>query len=223
MADWGALLTTDNGAPFITPQSIPLALISKKTAAVSGASGAVTTITQTFTAGRPIIPFVCCSVGCVTSYSVSGTTCTVSVSKADADGTAYVYFFTIFAQSLPTWGIAIWDEQGTCILTNETRVLTDVESVGVNGSDAAGGYNINTTKTGKYGIIPAMSGLVTGIIHSGGTRPFSSQYFFRATWNGNSTVIGSAPTNGSPPSGTTGVAYHNMRNCVYALNLANYD
>ncbi|KNC91306.1 hypothetical protein [Trabulsiella odontotermitis] len=224
MADWGALLATENGAPFITPQSIPLALFSRKTAAISATSGAVTTVTQTFTADRPIIPFVSCTVSCVVSYKVSGTTCTVSIANATAaGGTAYVYFFTIFAQPLPEWGIAIWDEQGTCILTNETRVLTDIEAVGTNGSDPAGGFNINTTKPGKYGIVPAMSGLVTGVITSGGTRPYSSQYFFRATWNGSSTVLSSALTNGPPPAGTTNVTYHNMRNQVYALNLASYD
>ncbi|MCV2341535.1 hypothetical protein [Enterobacter hormaechei] len=219
MADWGALLTTDNGAPFITPQSVPLALYSKKSITFSGG----TIITETFPAGKPVIPFVCCTVGCCTSYTVSGNICTVTFANAAGQGTAHVYFFTIFPQTLPDWGIAVWDEKGTCILTNETRVLTDIESIGTSGSDATGGFNINTTRTGKYGIVPSMSGLVTGVISSGGTRPYSSQYFFCATWNGNSTVITSATTNGSPPSGTINVVYHNMRNQVYALDLASYD
>jgi len=224
MADlWGALLTTDNGAPFITPQSIPLALVSKKTATIATASGAVTTITQEFTSGRPIVPFVCTSVNCVVSYSVSGATCSVRISNPRGAGTAYVYFFTIFAQTLPDWGIAIWDENGVCILTNETRVLTDIEAAGTSGSDTASGYNINITKTGKYGIIPAICGLVTGIITSGGTRPFSSQFHFSAVWNGSNTVLNNSSTNGPPPVGTLNVTYHNMRNQVYALNLSSYD
>lgn len=223
MADWGALLTTDNGAPFITPQSIPLALIGKQSVALKMGAGEITNVSQAIPAGRPVIPFVCSTVNCVLSYTVSGNTCTVSASKPDAAGTVHVYFFTIFPQTLPAWGIAIWDEQGTCVLTNETRVLTDIEAIGTNGSDAGGGFNINASRAGKVGIVPSMCGLVTGVITSGGTRPFMSQYFFSAVYSGGNTTIHVATSNGQPPSGTINIAYHNMRNRVYALNLDNYD
>ena len=219
--DWGALLVTENGAPFITPQSIPLAMYSRKQAAVF-AGGASTVISETFPSGRPVIPFVYTTVSCTTSYTVSGNTCTVTFKNSSGNGTAYVYFFTIFAQTLPSWGIAIWDEQGTCILTNETRVLTDVQAIGTNGSDSAG-FSINTTLAGKYGIVPAMSGLATGVIMDGGTRPWSSQYFFSAVFNGSTTQIAQALTGGSAGSGVSNLVYHNMKNSVYALNLANYD
>jgi hypothetical protein len=223
MADWGALLATDNGAPFITPQSIPLALIGKQSVALKTGSGEITTISQAIPAGRPVIPFVCSTINCVLSYAVSGNTCTVSASKPEGAGTVHVDFFTILAQPLPAWGIAIWDEQGTCILTNETRVLTDIEAIGTNGSDTAGGYNINVTRSGKVGIVPSMCGLVTGVITSGGTRPFMSQYFFSAVVSGGSTKISVATSNGTPSGPITNIAYHNMRNRVYALNLDNYD
>lgn len=223
MADWGALLVTDNGAPFITPQSIPLALIGKQSVALKTGSGEITTVSQAIPAGRPVIPFVCSTISCVLSYSVSGNTCTVSASKPGGGGTVHVYFFTIFPQPLPAWGIAIWDEQGTCILTNETRVLTDIEAIGTNGSDTNGGFNINVSRSGKVGIVPSMCGLVTGVITSGGTRPYSSQYFFSAVWDGSNTNIHVATSNGPPPAGTVNITYHNMRNRVYALNLDNYD
>ncbi len=45
-------------------------------------------------------------------------------------------------------GIAIWDEQGVCILTNESKVLTDVQAIGTNGSDSTG-FSINTTLAGN--------------------------------------------------------------------------
>lgn len=220
--DWGALLVTENGAPFITPQSIPLAMYSKKSAVISTASGAVTTISEAFPAGSPVIPFVYTTINCVVSYTVVGNVCTVTFSNPGGDGTAYVYFFTIFEQPLPEWGIAVWDEQGVCILTNETRVLTDVQAIGTNGSDAAG-FSINTTLPGKFGIVPSMSGLATGVIPDGGTRPWSSQYFFSAVFNGGTTQVGQATTGGAPGSGVINVTYHNMKNSVYALNLANYD
>ena len=219
--DWGALLVTENGAPFITPQSIPLAMYSRKQASVF-AGGASTVVSETFPAGRPVIPFVYTTVSCTASYIVSGNTCNVTFKNAAGNGTAYVYFFTIFAQALPSWGIAIWDEQGTCILTNETRVLTDVQAIGTNGSDSAG-FSINTTLAGKYGIVPATSGLATGVILDGGTRPWSSQYFFSAVFNGGTTQIGQATTGGTAGSGVSNLVYHNMKNSVYALNLANYD
>ena len=223
MADiWGALLTTENGAPFITPQSIPLALIAKKT--VSLPAGLTTTVTQSFSSSRPIVPFVCTTAKCVSSYAVSGNTCTVTFQYPEgSNGSADVYFFTIFEQSLPDWGIAIWDENGVCILTNETRVLTDVESLGTSGSDAEGGYNINVSKAGKWGILPSMCGIITGVIIDGGTRPFQSQLFFTTLYNGTSTQITISSTAGSPGGNITNVQYHNMRNQVYALNLANYD
>lgn len=220
--DWGALLVTENGAPFITPQSIPLAMYSKKSADISTSSGAVTTISQAFPAGRPVIPFVCTTISCVVSYTVVDNVCTVTFSNPSGAGTAYVYFFTIFQQALPDWGIAIWDEQGVCILTNETRVLTDVQAIGTNGSDSAG-FSINTTLSGKFGIIPSTSGLATGVIIDGGTRPWSSQYFFSAVFNGATTQIGQAMNGGSAGSGVSNLVYHNMKNSVYALNLANYD
>lgn len=220
--DWGALLVTENGAPFITPQSIPLAMYSKKSAAISTSSGAVTTISQALPAGRPVIPFVYTTISCVVSYTVVGNVCNVTLSNSSGAGTAYVYFFTIFQQTLPDWGIAIWDEQGVCILTNETRVLTDIQAIGTNGSDSAG-FSINTTLSGKFGIVPSTSGLATGVIIDGGTRPWSSQYFFSAVFNGTTTQIGQAMNGGSAGSGVSNLVYHNMKNSVYALNLANYD
>lgn len=84
--DWGALLVTENGAPFITPQSIPLAMYSKKSSVISTASGAVTTISEAFPAGRPVIPFVYTTINCVVSYTVVGNACTVTFSNPGGAG-----------------------------------------------------------------------------------------------------------------------------------------
>lgn len=221
--DWGALLVTENGAPFITPQSSPLALYAKQSVPIATGSGEITKVTQAFPDGKPVIPFVCTTINCVVSYVVSGNTCIVSASKPEGAGTIHVYFFTLFPQPLPAWGIAVWDEQGTCILTNETRVLTDVEALGTNGSDSGSGFNINVTRPGKTGVIPSMCGLVAGVINSGGTRPYSTTYFFSAVWDGVNTKVNVASTNGPPPAGAVNIVYHNMRNRAYILNLDNYD
>lgn len=222
MADWGALFVTESGAPFLTPQATPLALYAKQSVNVSGANGAQTVVTQTFLTGKPIIPFVVGTSRFTSRYSVSGNVCTVILDNGQS-GTADVYFFSIFPQNPPSWGFAVWGEDGNCILTNETRVLTDVTALGVSGDDAQGGYNINTTLSGKWGVVPGMCGLVTGVINDGGTRPYQDQFFFHAQWNGSSTVIKSASQHGQAPGGVANAAYHNMRNQAFILNLANYD
>lgn len=79
-------------------------MYSRKQAAVFS-GGASTVISETFPVGRPVIPFVYTTVSCTTSYTVSGNTCTVTSKNASGNGTAFVYFFTIFAQPLPEWGL----------------------------------------------------------------------------------------------------------------------
>ena len=179
MADWGALFVTESGAPFLTPQATPLALYAKQSVNVSGNNGAQTVVTQTFPAGRPIIPFVVGTSRFTSRYSVSGNVCTVILDNG-LNGTADVYFFSIFPQT-------------------------------------------NATLSGKWGVVPGMCGMVTGVINDGGTRPYQDQFFFHAQWNGSSTVIKTASQHGQAPGGISNAAYHNMRNQAFILNLANYD
>ncbi|MBK4377956.1 hypothetical protein JJQ13_04185, partial [Enterobacter hormaechei] len=51
---------------------------------------------------------------------------------------------------------------------NETRTLSDVVTLGTAGVDASSGYNINTTLAGKWACMPAMLGLITGVVSAGG-------------------------------------------------------
>ncbi len=121
---------------------------------------------------------------------VSGNTITIDFLRPNATGTAYVYFFSIFPQTKPDYGLAVWDASGTLILTNETRTLSDVVTLGTAGVDASSGYNINTTLAGKWACMPAMLGLITGVVSAGGQpQPYSAIYKSMAKLEGSNTRI----------------------------------
>jgi hypothetical protein len=116
------------------------------------------------------------------TQTISGNTITIDFLRPNATGTAYVYFFSIFPQTKPDYGLAVWDASGTLILTNETRTLSDVVTLGTAGVDASSGYNINTTLAGKWACMPAMLGLITGVISAGG-QPSPTRRYTRAWRN----------------------------------------
>ncbi|HAS0926905.1 TPA: hypothetical protein ACPZVC_004867, partial [Enterobacter hormaechei subsp. xiangfangensis] len=168
MAEYGVLLTTTSGEVWVTANSSPIALQARKTAALQGTSGFNTKVTHTFPAGQPVVAFVHCTVEVEITQTISGNTITIDFLRPNATGTAYVYFFSIFPQTKPDYGLAVWDASGTLILTNETRTLSDVVTLGTAGVDASSGYNINTTLAGKWACMPAMLGLITGVVSAGG-------------------------------------------------------
>ena len=202
MAEYGVLLTTTSGEVWVTANSSPIALQARKTAALQGTSGFNTKVTHTFPAGQPI---------------------TIDFLRPNATGTAYVYFFSIFPQTKPDYGLAVWDASGTLILTNETRTLSDVVTLGTAGVDASSGYNINTTLAGKWACMPAMLGLITGVISAGGQpQPYMAIYKSMAKLEGSNTRIFARPQT-TPGGNLQNVAYSNLRNVIMAINCANYD
>lgn len=136
MAEYGVLLTTTSGEVWVTANSSPIALQARKTAALQGTSGFNTKVTHTFPAGQPVVAFVHCTVEVEITQTISGNTITIDFLRPNATGTAYVYFFSIFPQTKPGYGLAVWDASGTLILTNETRTLSDVVTLGTAGVDA---------------------------------------------------------------------------------------
>lgn len=119
--------------------------------------------------------------------------------------------------------MAVWDATGTLILTHETRTLSDVVTIGTAGVDASSGYNINTTRAGKWACMPVMLGLITGVVSAGGQpQPYVAIYKSMAKLEGSNTRIYARPQ--TTPSGSLqNVAYSNMRNVIMAINCANYD
>ncbi|MGN8236686.1 hypothetical protein [Enterobacter sp. Tr-810] len=223
MAQYGVLLATTSGEVWVTSNSTPIALQARKTAALQGTSGFNTQVTHTFNAGQPVVAFVHCTVEVEITQKISGNTITVDFLRPGGTGTAYVYFFSIFPQTKPDYGLAVWDASGTLILTNETRTLSDVVTLGTAGVDASSGYNINTTRAGKWACMPVMLGLITGVISSGGQPlPYAAIYKSMAKLEGSNTRIYARPQT-TPTGSLQNVAYSNMRNVIMAINCANYD
>ncbi|HBL4694289.1 TPA: hypothetical protein LRL12_000459 [Citrobacter freundii] len=99
------------------------------------------------------------------SASKSGNT--FSVDASNYRGSAFVleaYFFAIYPLTLPAWGVAIWDAEGTLVLTNESRVLSDLTTIGSPGA-VSGGLNIDKYMAGKWAVNPM--GLGSVILHAG--------------------------------------------------------
>ena len=225
MADYGALIALESGNPFITPQSTPFCLY-RKVVVNSAANGAYhgASATVALDASYPAMVF------CKTSDTAQPTTVgatrsggNILVGSSNAYGQSHTltaYIFAIFPQTLPDWGFAVWDEAGKLVLTNESRVLTDLVTVGTPGA-STGGINIDVTLQGSYAVAPAILG--SQIVQNNNTRPptiVNITAYAGCRFNVSSPRINAAPSTtatGSAAGGTTtGIA-------LTAINTAAYD
>ncbi|MEB1001948.1 hypothetical protein VC858_20540 [Citrobacter freundii] len=166
MAKYGALISLPNGNPFITPDSTPMTLYRKVTVnSTFGGNFNSASASVTIDGQKGGIAFARTSAPAKISASKSGNT--FSVDASNYRGSAFVleaYFFAIYPLTLPTWGVAIWDAEGTLVLTNESRVLSDLTTIGSPGA-VSGGLNIDTYMAGKWAINPM--GLGSVLLHAG--------------------------------------------------------
>lgn len=166
MAKYGVLLALPNGNPFVTPDSTPLTLYKKVSLNSRYSSGFNSAVIEENIANQKAgIVFARTSAAAEISSVKKGNLFTVSASNYRRSAfTLEAYFFAITPQTLPSHGIAIWDASGTLVLTNESRVLTDLTTIGTPGA-ATGGINIDVTMPGKWAVNPM--GLGSVIIHAG--------------------------------------------------------
>ncbi|MDS0994454.1 hypothetical protein OSC00_21540 [Citrobacter freundii] len=166
MAKYGALISLPNGNPFITPDSTPMTLYRKVTVNSTLASDFNSATASVVISGQKGgIVFARTSASAKISASKNGNT--FSVSASNYRGSAFVleaYFFAIYPLTLPAWGVAIWDTEGTLVLTNESRVLSDLTTIGSPGA-VSGGLNIDTYMPGKWAVNPM--GLGSVLLHAG--------------------------------------------------------
>ncbi|MDE9584626.1 hypothetical protein VC585_20680 [Citrobacter freundii] len=166
MAKYGALISLPNGNPFITPDSTPMTLYRKVTVnSTFGGNFNSASASVTIDGQKGGIAFARTSAPAKISASKSGNT--FSVDASNYRGSAFVleaYFFAIYPLTLPAWGVAIWDAEGTLVLTNESRVLSDLTTIGSPGA-VSGGLNIDTYMAGKWAVNPM--GLGSVILHAG--------------------------------------------------------
>ncbi|HEL4802070.1 hypothetical protein ACVCGS_29515 [Klebsiella pneumoniae] len=213
---YGVTLTVPSGEMWVTPDSIPLALYSKQEITLRGGTNSDEFRAVTYDQTKPMIAFVCFTNGHAKANTVyNGNECRVVFSYGSQQARAEIYFFTIFPQPKPDYGLAIWDASGTLVLTDKTRILTDVQSYGE-------GYNINITNEGKWAVSPLALGLVVGVVNDPLPRPFQGEYHAYAIFNGSSTNIRGMVTQ-MPGGNISGVTYLNMRNHCLAIECSKYD
>lgn len=227
---YGAFIDV-NGNPFITPLSTPFALYAKGTIqSVNVSSSQVAERYVNIPTGVPVIAF------CKTTSTGQGTALSAFTFREGSNvGTVYIrgtnpanqsytltyYIFAIFEQSLPDWGMAIWDDSGKLILTNETKVLSDLVTVGTPGY-AGGGLNIDSTLSGSYAVVPTILGnyqIQIGTLPTGQPIIGNSTAGSSCRYNGSTTRINAAATTQAGQVFNT----TNNGNVITAINTAAYD
>lgn len=227
MSDFGILLSVGSGQPFITPVSVPMSMKSKVVANSSSVSGgsqsAVISIPWDNT--WPAMIFVRSNVA-GTILGTSKKNGVLSASGANISGNAFTltaYFFGIFPQSAPAWGLCVWDAAGNVVLSNETRVLSDLVTVGDPSIASQSGVGMDITLGGAYAVCPVIHGSTLFQNTNAGTgQPIIVNVEGRtsAAFNGSTTRFTAAPT--QYPGGNP-VGYTDTRCTLVAINTSAYD
>lgn len=218
---WGALLTDQYGNPWVTPETTPMSLVNKIVINANTPGVYILPVN----ASSPFVVACHSTVdGAIFWISKANDTYGLNYSKAassDSVGTVTIYIFGIvIPQSLPKFGIAIWNAAGQCILTNETKVMPAPQSFGTIGNANDTGYFINKTVSGKFAVIPKIMGQINGTVNAGGQiRPVSSAIDTGAYYNGSSTRLYSGLRR-NVVTGAETVTYANSRDLIYAIDVS---
>lgn len=224
---YGAMLTDSAGIPFYIGDTMPLTLLEKRVLNVPAVSGSGTVINLFNNDGA--IRFIFTNSNASQGNGLS--TCEAlelsggvwSLRCAGPARTVNVYIFGYQFQPVPAWGIQINDSQGRCILTNETKVLGDVQKLGDEGTDAGSGLNTNFTLSGEWAVAPVYTGNYTGTVSQGGqVYPVVAQYASSARFNGSNTQITSGYIGNLNTGGGGTGTLTNYRNRLVAVNVQRY-
>jgi len=224
MEKFGALLEDTDGNPFYVDDTMPLCLVSKitKKLNVSNSLGGVIQVHPNDGAVR----FVFCKgnkaeVNFYYTFDSSSGMYIVNCS-GPGDFIVDVYIFGYQYQIPPAWGMAIWDTQRRCIITNQTKVLRGVQPQGSNGAESAG-FNVDTTLVGEFAVAPDCLGYMSGVINQGGqVYPFMAPAYTSAYFNGTTTRIKGAFRGDTGGGGAGNIQYVNHRNTIKAINVNMY-
>lgn len=218
MAEYGAMIDV-NGNPFITPNSTPFALYTRSefNSYANGNTQETNNVSYIdLPADYPVSVF-CRTEG---NSSPAGIVSYLDGRRirilSNSRGSAYkliAYVFAIFPQTLPRWGMAIWNASGELILTNETKVLSDLETV-------PGGININTSKGGAWASSGGQAGSVIILVPQpgGGSFPQSFPILTGCRYDGTNTYFQAFQTQEGQTQG-----YTDNGTSITVINTANYD
>jgi hypothetical protein len=224
---YGAMLTDSAGIPFYIGETMPLTLLEKRVLNVPAVSGSGTVINLFNNDGAIRFIFTNSNAsqgnGLSTSEALELSGGVWSLRSAGPARNVNVYIFGYQFQPVPGWGIQINDSQGRCILTNETKVLRDVQKLGDEGADSGSGLNANFTLSGEWAVAPVYTGNYTGTVSQGGqVYPVVAQYASSARFNGSNTQITSGYIGNLNTGGGGTGTLTNYRNRLVAVNVQRY-
>lgn len=223
---WGAMFVDEFGTAWATQDAPPMQLVHKQTIGFSNYQNAQA-LSFSPPSSTPTAIFTCLSSSnALAAITRNGSDQIVVTTKCINDVAFYhevtVYVFSVqFVNPVP-FGINIFDAQGRCTQTNETLVMPQPSKLGNMADPNQSGYMISTTLGGRWAVISAPTGSLSGVVNvPGGVRPFGSQMICAASFDGANTRILSG--NWLPvPGGASGINYANMRNLVSVINVSSY-
>ncbi|WP_414146872.1 hypothetical protein ACMGGR_11250 [Erwinia sp. BNK-24-b] len=225
MSTWGAMLTDSAGVPFYIDDTMPLCLISAQTYTMNLNGGTVTS--QEIHPNDGAVRFVFVNSpddNVYFWYTFDSSTSTWRIYASCKGASTFrlnVYIFGYQYQTPPKWGVAIWDAQGRCVITNETRVLRGINPVGMEGADSAG-FNTDVTMSGNFAVAPSILGALTGTVSAGGqVRPYAANYYTSAYFNGSTTRIRAIPAD-TASEGLQNATYTNFKTRVLSADMGKY-
>lgn len=219
---FGAIISDAAGVPFYIDGTMPLTLLEKRV--LTYPAGERDTV---LFADDGVLRFVFTNSNAPQGSSETCEALLVYGSNwilrsVGAARTINVYIFGYQFQPLPAWGIQINDAQGRCILTNESKVLRDVQSYGNPADNLASGMQINTNIVGTWAIAPMNTGYYTAVTNAGGqAQPVVRAYYASARYNGATTQLTSGFI-GNSGAGEQNQVLTNFRNRITAINVERY-
>ncbi|MBD8153312.1 hypothetical protein [Pantoea agglomerans] len=105
-----------------------------------------------------------------------------------------LYCFGAVPQTVPAFGLAVWNAQGQCILTHETVTLKGLNRTGASGNQGAATY-LNETIAGRKAIAPGRTGIIIYSQMVGGHIITALEPHATACWlEGGNTRVVAVPT-----------------------------
>lgn len=167
--DYGAILTYPDGTPFYIDGTIPLSLISVQDKSFSNSQTSFDLGTKS---SELYIYFVRMDAEDATAYiQVNSSTGTRFLSAKRPTSNTYsfsarIYCFGIQYPTPPSWGVAIYDSSGRCVLTNETNTLKGLGRTPASGTAGQASY-LNESVSGMVAVTPGITGQETYRIATG--------------------------------------------------------
>jgi len=158
---FGAMMLREDGTPFYIDGTLPFSLTRRQDFSVDATvnSGNGASIQLDSTGGQPFIYFVRFFQRDSWGYMQQSNGLNYLVAGAFTSGicSGTIYGFSMQYQNVPAWGIAIYDESGRCVITNETKTLRGVGIVNPTGNPSTSGY-LNETIGGSKAIVVGRTG-----------------------------------------------------------------